>query len=521
MSARWQSREDLVHEVVLLARQKVRWRAIARAVGVSRNTVKKILEAHAKQREAGHAALPAPPPRLPRPSKLDPFKPRVPELFKEYPDITAQRIFEILRAEGFMGGYTAVKKHVRKVRPRPPRKPSLETPNWGPGKMAESDWTPCDVIYTTGEKQRLHIFCYVLPHSTRKFFEAYESCDLYALMAGHGEAFARFEGCAECCKYDGQSTVARWEGNQPIYNPLFLAFCAHYEMRPWAVRGNPNQRPRVERSFWEKDRSFLNGRKFYDIQDFRSQLLDWLDTIVDHRKRHGTTALQRFAEEAPHLVSLPSHPYDTARVVYRLCSIDGFIDWQGNRYAVPYEHVTDILPVRITQRELLVYAPDIRCIARHELAPRGGGHKLDPLGLHRRPRSRSAIDLDQLRVAYEGMGPGAAEFFRSISAGPVRQWGHQARQILLLRERYTTQALDAALFHAYQFGALRFDSVQRILEARHPARTLDEYVAAETADRLHQLLGDRKTQPRDLREYDRLTGATTPAGDDHRPGETA
>lgn len=513
MSDKWQTRQDLVHEVVLLARQKVPRRAIARAVRASRNTVRKILEAHVEQREAGHVAVVAPPPRLPRPSKLDPFKPRVPQLLKDFPEITTQRVFEILTTEGFTGGYTSVKKYVRKVRPKPPPKPSLQTPAWGPGKMAESDWTPCDVTYTTGLTQRLQIFCYVLVHSTRKFYQAYESYDLHALMAGHAEAFDRFGGCAERCKYDGQSTVARWEGNQPIYNPLFLAFCAHYEMRPWAIRGNPNLRPRVERSFWEKDQSFLNARKFADIHDFRGQLAYWLDTTVDHRKRRGTTALMRFAEEAPHLVALPRHPYDTARVVYRLCSIDGFIDWQGNRYAVPYDHVTDILPVRITQRELFVYAPDIQCIARHELAPKGEKQELDPLGFHRRSPRYSAIDLDQLRVAYESMGPGATEFFRSMSAGPPRQWGHQARQILLLRERYCTGALDAALLHAHRFGALRFDSVQRILEARHPARTLDEYVAAETADRLRQLLGDRKTQPRDLLEYDRLARDTTLSND--------
>ena len=100
-----------------------------------------------------------------------------------------------------------------------------------------------------------------------------------------------------------------------------------------------------------------------------------------------------------------------------------------------------------------------------------------------------------------------------MSAAPPRQWGHQARQILLLRERYSTGALDAALLHAHRFGALRFDSVRRILEARHPARTLDEYVAAETADCLRQLLGDRKTQPRDLLEYDRLARDTTPCND--------
>jgi transposase len=504
MSKGDKTREQLVHEVVLLAKQKVSRRAIARAVRVSRNTVKKILDDHSEQRQVEHAALVVPPARLPRVSKLDPFKLRIAGLLKEYPDITIQRIFEVVSEEEFSGSYSTVKNHVHQVRPKPAPKPSLETPEWGPGKMAESDWSPHVLTYTTGYTQKVQLFSYVLAFSTRKFYQAYESYDIHALMTGHAEAFDRFKGCAEQCKYDGQSAVARWEGNQPIYNPLFLAFCTHYEMRPWAIRGNPNLRPRVERSFWELERSFLNGRKFRDLADFRSQLHHWLNTVVDHRHRRGPTALERFATEEPHLVPLPAHPYDTARVVYRVCSIDGFVDWQGNHYAVPYDYVTDILPVRITQRELFVYAPDIRCIARHELGPRGGGHKFDPAGFHRRWQKQQVVDIDQLRVAYESMGPGATEFFRCLSAGPVRQWRHQARRILLLRERYTTQDLDAALLRAHRFGALRVETVERILETRHPARTLDEYVTAETADRLNKLLGERKTKPRNLQEYDRL-----------------
>src|SRR5690606_25928994 len=136
--------------------------------------------------------------------------------------------------------------------------------------------------------------------------------------------------------------------------------------------------------------------------------------------------------------------------------IDGFIAWAGNHYAVPYEHVTDILPVRITQDELLVYAADLRCVARHELAPRGGGLKLDPAGLHRLPQHRSRIDHDQLHVAFENMGERAADFFRQMSAGVPRVWSSQARRILLLRERYSTEKLDAALGHAAAFGALDY-----------------------------------------------------------------
>lgn len=509
MTASWRSREELVQQVVVLAKQGSARRAIARALGVSRNTVRALLDAHAAGRETEHVAIEPRPERAPRASKLDPYKPRIAELIVRFPDITAQRVFETLRDEGFDGGYTRVKKHMRSVRPSPRPTPSLTTPDYEPGQMSESDWSPYEVRFTTGKKAIVQALSYVLVTSKRKYFGLYESNDLHALMDGHELGFVRFGACAHQCKYDSQKPVVlRWEGHQPIYNPRFLAFSAHYEFRPVAVRrGHPNDKPRTERSFWEVERSFLNGREFRDLDDMRAQLALWLDRTVDYRKLRGRTALERFEDEKAHLVPLPRHPYDTARVVYRLCSIDGFVAWNGNQYAVPYDHVTDILPVRITQRELLVYAADLRCVARHELAPRGAGMKLDPARLHPPPQRKSPVGLDQLAVAFGNMGEHAAEFFRLMSAGPARVWASQARQILLLRERYGTDEIDRALEHAAAFGAFEHAAVERILAARALPRTLDEYVAEDTARRIEHTLGHARTEPRDLTEYDRLPTA--------------
>jgi transposase len=522
MTGPWRSRDELVHQIVTLARDGLSRRAITRAVGVSRNTVRAVLAAHAQSREASEEEVPLPPrapTRAPRASKLDAFKPRVAELMARFPDITAQRVFEILRSDEFTGGYTAVKKHVRQVRPAPKPTPSLTTPVYGPGEMGESDWSPYAMQFDNGSRMVVQALSYVLVDSTRKFFALYESNGLHPLMEGTALAFERFRGCAKRCKYDSQKPVVlRWEGNQPIYNPRFLAFSSHYEFRPLAVRrGHPDDKPRTERSFWEVERSFLNGRSFHDLDDMRAQLARWLDETVDHRRRNKTTALERFEVERDKLVSLPRHPYDTARVVYRVCGIDGFVDWEGNRYAVPYDHVTDLLPVRVTQRELFVYAADLSCVARHELVPRGQGLKLDPAGLHPLPQRKSPIDLDQIKVAFEGMGDRAAAFFRLMSLGAPRIWGAQARQILLLRERFRTADVDAALGHAAAFGALDHRAVERILAARAMPRTLDEYVAEETTRRIEETLGHARTAPRDLTEYDRLpisSPAAPPASPD-------
>ncbi len=522
MTVHWRSREELVHQVVVLTAQGMSRRAITRALGVSRNTIKKILRTRGRERDDGHSALTAPPVRAPRESKIDSYRGRVGELLGSYPDITAQRVFEILKDEGFAGGYTGVKKHLRRVRPPPKPTASLEAPVFGPGEMAENDWSPYALTYTTGLTETVQLFSYVLVYSKRKYFGVFASADLFALMDGHERAFARFGGCAVGCKYDSQKPVVlRWEGPQPIYNPRYLAFAAHYGIRPAAVRGKPNAKPRVERSFWEHERSFLNGRSFRNRDDFAAQLADWLDRIVDRRPRHGQTALDRFRDEAPHLVALPKHPYDTARVTYRLCSIDGYVEWMGNRYAVPYDHVTDFLPLRITQTELFVYGPSLACLARYELRPRGRGEKIDPLGLHPRAGRQAAIDVDKLRATFEQMGDGAAAFLPMLSAAhPTRVWTHYARQILLLRARYDSGDVDDALAHAARFGALDASSVERILTRRCRPRTLEEYVAENTSKRIDDVLGTTITHPRDLAEYDALPfAARTPVEPAHGQDE--
>src|SRR5207249_1878726 len=40
-----------------------------------------------------------------------------------------------------------------------------------------------------------------------------------------------------------------------------------------------------------------------------------------------------------------------------------------NFYSVPWQRIGELLPVRITESELIVYGPDITEIARHELLP--------------------------------------------------------------------------------------------------------------------------------------------------------
>ena len=58
-------------------------------------------------------------------------------------------------------------------------------------------------------------------------------------------------------------------------------------------------------------------------------------------------------------------------VALRVCDLDGYIDFETNRYPVPYDYVTDILTMKATEHEVLIYSPELALVVRHERAKAG------------------------------------------------------------------------------------------------------------------------------------------------------
>lgn len=65
---------------------------------------------------------------------------------------------------------------MRATRPPPKPTPSLTTPDYGPGQMSESDWSPYEIQFTTGKTAVIQALSYVLVVSKRKYFGLYPRC---------------------------------------------------------------------------------------------------------------------------------------------------------------------------------------------------------------------------------------------------------------------------------------------------------------------------------------------------------
>ena len=95
---------------------------LAERFGISRQTIYRWIRSGELDRDLSAAGVHYSA-RAPVATKLDRYRDILVSRLGEYPDLTAVRLFEEIKAAGYAGGYTQVKEYVRKVRPRAPEEP--------------------------------------------------------------------------------------------------------------------------------------------------------------------------------------------------------------------------------------------------------------------------------------------------------------------------------------------------------------------------------------------------------------
>lgn len=446
-------------------------RGIARDLGVNRKRVARVIRKHQQSRQQETLSPELPAARQHRGSQLDAFEETVKQLLDRYPKITAIRVHEELRKLGYQGGYTILRERVRQLRPRP-RKPLVTRFETAPGVQAQMDWSVYEIDFSGEGRRRVNLFSYLLGYSRRQYLHFTERQDFETTITQHIRAFEHLQGLAATCLYDNMKVaVTRWEDDQPIYNTRFLSFTTHYGYRPWACRPRrPETKGKVERPFAYVESSLLNGRSFRSLEHLNEVTRWWLANTADVRlhRQTGKRPVDAHAEELPHLLPLPEHHYDTAKVVYRVVDAAGYIAYQNNEYSAPWKLVGATLPVRILADELVIYDHRVRAVGRHRLLPAGGGERqTEPA--HRPPPDRRA-QLDWLRERFSEYEDLGRQFLDGL-LGKRRYGKHEARKVLALLRSYRRSDVHKALQRAVSYRAFSLASLQRILALQATPKT--------------------------------------------------
>ena len=283
--------------------------AVAKLLGVSRRTVHYWIETEQLDRDVSDEAVQYGP-RPSVPTKVDPYKGIILSRLAEYPALTAMRLFEEIKASGYVGCYTQVKEYVRKVRPRVPEEPAVrfETP---PGHQGQVDFA--DFRLPWGKR---YAFLVVLGFSRVLWLQFFTRQTMQHVFEGLEAAFSFFGGVPHELLFDQMKTVVtkdeRAAGGRVTENAEFLRFAHHWNFRIRACRPyRAKTKGKVERPVSYVRSSFFYGRTFTSDEDLNRQARHWLDHVANVRT-HGTLKerpADRFEQERDLLRPLASRPY--------------------------------------------------------------------------------------------------------------------------------------------------------------------------------------------------------------------
>ena len=283
---------------------------LSRRFGISRRTIHSWIESGQLDRDlsSGETSY-TPRPRVSH--KLDPYKAIIEERLEQFPKLSAQRLFDEVRAAGYPGGYSRVRDYVRAVRPREPADAVVrfETPA---GRQGQVDFGTFTLPWG-----RRHALLVVLGYSRLLWLRFYRRQTMAVLMEGLESTFARFDGVSRELLFDQMRSVVisdeRTGGGSLMLNAEFLRFAAHWGFTPRSCRPyRARTKGKVERPIRYLRESFFYARAFLNDADLNEQAERWLQDTANVR-RHGTTGERpagRFERDERHVLRpLASHPY--------------------------------------------------------------------------------------------------------------------------------------------------------------------------------------------------------------------
>ena len=368
------------------------------------------------------------------------------------------------------------------------------------------DYSTYDLDFTDEGRRRVYAFSYILGYSRRQYLHFVESQDFATTIREHIRAFAHLGGVAATCLYDNMKVVVTgYDDDEPIYNPRFLGFAAHYGFRQVACRPRRAQtKGKVERPFGYVESSLLGGRTFRSLEHLNETTAWWLAEVADVHIHRETKArpMDRHALEQPWLLPLPAQPFDVSQVVYRTVDAEGYVVYRQNFYSSPWRLIGRSVPVRMTENELTIYDPSLAVAAVHPLFPRGTTGKRSQLNEHEPPRD-SQRRSERLAQRFAEFGTAGRRFLEGLLAS-ARYGKNQAERALSLMAAYSRQDVLAALERAVQYGAFSLGAIQRILAARSQPQTPREALADDYRTYLENLSGGEPTPPRPTAEYQAL-----------------
>ena len=482
-------------------------RAIARALGLARNTVAAYIRAASAEspRDDGVKPLPRrqPGPSLAQPgpavARLAPYEAQIAGWLRDE-RLKLTRIQELLDQRGMPVKYTTLRRFVRQAGLAKPPKSTVRMAETAPGEVAEMDFGKLGRLVDpmTGKGKTVWALVLVLAASRYSFVWPLVQQTLDETIGGLEAAWGFFGGVTRRLVLD--NFPAAVAGTDPLAPRPTRGFLEYSQARGFLIDparvASPQDKPKVERHIQYVRERFWKGGTFTDLADVRVQAERWCREVAGQRV-HGTT------RQVP-------------RVVFEDQERAALLPWDGVPYDVPLWRELVVHPDHHVSFQYALYsAPSTTCPPGTRLEVRGDRalvklyRRGELVKVHPRQgqggRSTDSDDYPQERTAYalrapdrlirqaEVLGPRIGAFATRLLDGPL-PWAklRQGQKLIKLADRYTAERLDAACARALGFDLVDVRRVEKIL-----VRALDREgpPTPPADDRVHLLLPGRFARP--------------------------
>jgi len=355
---------------------------ISRDLGISRNTVRKVLR-------SGKTAFQYKRTVQPRP-RLGRWMADLAELLEANTtksareQLTLIRLYEELRGRGYDGGYDAVRRYAgRWARQHGHSTAAAFVPlSFAPGEAYQFDWSH-EVVLLDGVTVTVKVAHVRLCHSRMLYVRAYPRETQEMVFDAHDRAFALFKGTCGRGIYDNMKTAVEtvFVGKARLYNRRFLQMCSHYLVEPVAC---------TPASGWEKgqvenqvglvrERFFTPRLRFKSYDELNAWLTDKCIAFArahPHPEQPGQTVWEVFEAERPKLVTYAGR-FDGFHAVPASVSKTCLVRFDNNKYSVSASAVGRPVEVHAYAARIVI-SQDGRIVGEHPRSFGRGETVYDP-----------------------------------------------------------------------------------------------------------------------------------------------
>jgi len=443
--------------ILLLQKKGHGLRAIARAVGVSRNTVRRVLKSGATdvpiiERRDGMA---------------DPHDEQIRQLYLRCKG-NLVRVHEELGAAGVEVPYSTLTGFCRRRGIGVEVKLPAGEYHYEPGQEMQHDTSPHTVVIAE-KLRKLQCASLVLCHSTMIYAQNYPVWNRFWCKVFLTEALVFFDGAANQCMLDNASiVVARGNGKNAVMAPEMVAFAKRFHFDFVAHElGDADRSAHVERNFSHIEDNFYAGRTFSDLADLNAQLRAWCEKKNGTpKKRLRARPIDLFVAEAAALHPLPAHVPDVYQLHSRTADESGYVHLHDNRYSVPSTLMDRRLSIHETKDQVRIFDGH-RLVCEHVREEDHGGktrmleeHKLERK-LRRQREPKTTVRPEEAALLSSSLAMAAM-----VEALRKRHGGRAVRAVQRLRRMwldYPQAPLERALAIALAHGLFDLERIESLV----------------------------------------------------------